>query len=116
MAVEDARCDDPASRTVQIGLTSEVTDMTPAGPTEQTLGGSLRVMNIALHHLHRGRRDERWGHAGWQRRMDTGESAMGTAADGAVADMDGERKSVRAESDSVVDVLAVALGGKCRRG
>lgn len=41
---------------------------------------------------------------------------MGAAADGAVADMDGERKSVRAESDSVVDVLAVALGGKCRRG
>lgn len=44
------------------------------------------------------------------------ESAMGAAADGAVADVDGEREGVRGEGDGIVDVLAVALGGQSRRG
>ena len=36
---------------------------------------------------------------------------MSAAADGAVADMDGERKCVRWEGNGVLDALAVAARG-----
>lgn len=56
------------------------------------------------------------GHAGGERGVNAGERAMGTAADGVVADTDGEREGVGREGDSMIYILIVTLGSRSRRG